>query len=105
VSLVTPTSAPRVISRADLSPDIELGGTGTGQFDQLKVTGNVSLAGTLNVSLVGSFVPATGDVFAIITFMGALSGDFTTKNFPALGGGNKFTTSSGSGNYTLTVTT
>jgi hypothetical protein len=37
--------------------------------------------------------------------MGALIGDFTTKKFPTLGSGDKFTTSSGSGRYTLTVTT
>jgi len=37
--------------------------------------------------------------------MGALTGDFTTKNFPSLGSGNKFTSSSGSGSYTLSVTT
>ena len=40
--------------------DIKLGGTGAGQYDPLKVTGNVSLAGTLNVSLVNGFVPDRG---------------------------------------------
>ena len=35
--------------------------------------------------------------------MGVLVGDFTTKNFPTLSNGNKFTTSSGSGSYTLSV--
>ena len=88
------------------SLDIKLGGTTAGsQYDQLSVTGNVSLGGTLTVSLVNSFVPSAGNSFQIITFMGALTGDFTTKNFPTLGGGNHFQTSSGSGSYTLTVTT
>ena len=83
--------------------DIKLGGTAAGQYDGLTVTGNVSLAGTLNVTLVNSFTPTAGDSFQILTYMGALIGDFTTKNFPTLGGGNMFTTSSGSGKYTLSV--
>ena len=55
--------------------------------------------------LVNGFVPTAGDSFQIITYMGTLTGDFTTKNFPTLGNGNKFTTSSGSGSYQLSVTT
>ena len=43
--------------------DIKLGGAGAGQSDQLQVTGDVSLAGTLNVVLVDNFVPAQGDSF------------------------------------------
>jgi len=85
--------------------DVKLGGTGAGRYDSLNVTGNVSLEGTLNVSLVNGFVPTAGDSFQIITYMGALTGDFTTENFPTLGNGNKFTTSSGGGSYTLSVTT
>lgn len=85
--------------------DIKLGGTAAGQYDQLHVKGNVSLAGTLNVSLVNNFMPTQGQSFQIITYMGTLSGDFGTKNYPTLGGGNKFQSSSGSGNYTLSVTT
>jgi hypothetical protein len=85
--------------------EIKLGGTGAGQYDRLNVTGGTSLGGTLNVSLLNSFVPAVGDSFQIITSLGLLSGDFATKNFPPLGGGKKFTTSSGSGKYTLSVST
>ena len=40
-----------------------------------------------------------------MTYMGTLTGDFTTKNFPTLGNGDMFETSSGSGSYTLSVTT
>jgi outer membrane autotransporter protein len=82
---------------------IKLGGTATGQFDRLSVTGNVSLGGTLTVTLVNSFTPVPGNSFQIITFLGTLAGDFATKNFPALGNGNKFTTSSSPGAYTLSV--
>ena len=83
--------------------DIKLGGTAAGQYDALAVTGNVSLAGTLTVTLVNNFTPIAGNSFQIITYMGALTGDFTTKNFPTLGNGNTFTTSSGNGSYTLSV--
>ena len=83
--------------------DIKLGGTAAGEFDQLHVTGNVTLSGTLDVSLVNSYVPSPGDSMQIITYVGTLAGDFTTKNFPTLGGGNSFTTSSGSGSYTVSV--
>jgi hypothetical protein len=85
--------------------DIKLGGTAAGQYDSLKVTGNVSLAGTLDVSLVNGFVPTAGDSFQLIAYMGTLTGDFTTENFPSLASGDKFSTSSGSGSYTLSVTT
>lgn len=52
---------------------------------------------------MNSYVPSPGDSMQIITYVGTLAGDFTTKNFPTLGGGNSFTTSSGSGSYTVSV--
>ena len=48
----------------------------------------MTLAGTLSVSLVDGFSPTAGDSFQIITYMGTLTGDFTTENFPTLGDGN-----------------
>ena len=69
----------------------------------MNVTGTVSLNGTLTVTLVNGFTPAPGDSFQIITYMGVLTGDFSTKNFPTLGSGNTFTSNSGSGSYTLSV--
>ena len=51
---------------------IELGGntagTGAGHYDQVNVSGNASLAGTLAVSLFGGFNPNVGDTFDIMTF-------------------------------------
>jgi hypothetical protein len=85
--------------------DIKLAGTSSGQYDRLTVTGNASLGGTLNVSLVGGFSPASGNSFQVLTVLGTLTNDFGTKNFPALGGGLIFVTSKNSGIYTLTVTT
>jgi hypothetical protein len=37
--------------------NIQVGGTGLGQFDQLNSNGNFSLAGTLDISLWNGFVP------------------------------------------------
>jgi hypothetical protein len=63
----------------------------------------VAVAGMLNVVLVDNFVPAQGDSFPILTYVGTLAGDFDTKNFPTLGNGNVFETSAGNGSYTLLV--
>ena len=44
----------------------------TGGYDQLKVTGTVTLGGaTLDLSLLGDFIPSIGDVFRIIDNDGA----------------------------------
>ncbi len=61
----------------------EIGGTAAGQYDQLIVTGTVTLAGTLNVALVNGFVPATGDAFTTVQSSNTISGTFTTTNLPS----------------------
>jgi uncharacterized repeat protein (TIGR01451 family) len=63
---------------------IELAGTSAGQFDRINVTGTVTLAGTLNVTLL-SFTPANGNTWAPLTFA-SRTGDFTTKNLPTFAG-------------------
>jgi hypothetical protein len=66
---------------------IDLGGTTVGtQYDQLHVSGSATLRGTLDVHLINNFSPVLGNTFQILTFA-SHSGDFTTKNFPALSGG------------------
>ena len=62
--------------------DIKLGGTAAGQYDALSVTGNVSLAGTLTVTLVNSFTPAAGDSFQIITLHGRADRRLHHQEFP-----------------------
>jgi hypothetical protein len=63
--------------------DIEVSGLTPGaEFDQLEVSGTVTLTGTLSISLTGGFEPALGDSFEILTFS-ARSGDFAT--FEGLG--------------------
>ena len=60
--------------------DIEIGGLVPGAgFDQLKVTGNADLDGTLKVSLVPGFIPVSGDAFRVLTF-GSGVGQFAAFN-------------------------
>lgn len=60
--------------------NIELGGPGiVSQYDLLYVTGTVTLDGTLNVSLLGGYVPSAGDLFVPL-LAGARSGAFATMN-------------------------
>jgi T5SS/PEP-CTERM-associated repeat protein len=91
-----PGNSPGIVTAAAVSLDnatvssgapqlqIELGGTMPGtQYDQLHVTGPLSLGGTLSVSLVGGFRPHAGDTFDILDW-GALSGSFGALQLPSL---------------------
>jgi hypothetical protein len=50
--------------------DVEIGGLGAGSdFDQLRISGAAALDGTLNLSLVGGFVPNIGESFDVVTFV------------------------------------
>lgn len=51
--------------------------------DRLAVSGIAALGGTLQVSLLGSFIPATGTAFTVLT-AGSVSGGFAVTNLPAL---------------------
>jgi hypothetical protein len=64
--------------------EIELAGAAEGEFDVLEIAGNASLAGTLDVLLLGGFVPAAGQSFEIIT-ANAITGQFDPENLPDLG--------------------
>jgi T5SS/PEP-CTERM-associated repeat protein len=59
----------------------------TEAYGQVHVTGQSTLAGTLNVSLAGDFSPEIGDTFQILTSLDGRSGTFATENLPALSGG------------------
>jgi len=54
---------------------VELGGSLQGQYDVLVCTGNVSLAGDLDVVLINGFEPNHGDTFQIIQG-GPVTGEF-----------------------------
>jgi hypothetical protein len=68
---------------------IEVGGLNAAtDFDQLNITGQAALDGTLTVHLINGFVPQTGDGFQVLTF-GSGTGTFATLN----GDGPAFTPS------------
>jgi hypothetical protein len=59
---------------------VQIGGPNAGaDFDQLNVTGQATLDGTLIVNLTGGFVPNSGDGFQVLTF-GSGTGVFATVN-------------------------
>ncbi len=61
--------------------DIELGGLTPGNgHDQLAVTGNAVLNGTIDIFVTGSFIPAAGDSFVVLTTTGSVSDSFMNVN-------------------------
>jgi hypothetical protein len=83
--------------------NIQLGGTGLGQFDQLNVNGNLSLAGTLDVLLWNGFVPANGNTFDILNWTGTRTGSFGAIDYPTLSAGYYFESLWGANSLTLEV--
>jgi hypothetical protein len=68
--------------------EIEIGGTAPGtEFDRLTATGAATLAGALNVSLLGGFMPAAGDAFEVLRADGGIFGEFSTTSLPTLPNG------------------
>jgi T5SS/PEP-CTERM-associated repeat protein len=70
---------------------IEINDTTAGSYDRLNVSGPVTLAGTLQVTLA-SFTPAQNNVFDILDFT-SLTGTFGTITLPALTGSLEWDTS------------
>jgi len=82
---------------------IGIGGLTAGtQFDQLTVSGTATLAGTLNLSLVGGYMPSAGNSFQIIT-CGSRSGTFASVTGETQGS-RTLTPAYNSGNVTIQVT-
>ena len=48
--------------------NMDIGGTNSGEFDQLMITGTANLNGDLNISLLDGYTPTVGDTFDILTF-------------------------------------
>jgi T5SS/PEP-CTERM-associated repeat protein len=74
---------------------IEIGGTTSAtQYDLLSVESNATLGGTLQLSLINSFLPAQSDVFTILSASGNLTGAFA--NAPS---GQRLMTTDGAGSF------
>lgn|GEM_PF-1056367 len=71
---------------ADL--EIELGGLEQGtEYDTLSIEGSATLAGALNVSLIGGFNPDLGNSFEILRADAGILGAFDTVIYPELASG------------------
>jgi hypothetical protein len=83
--------------------NVIIGGTTAGtQFSQVNATGPVSLAGTLNVSLINGFAPAAGNQFTILN-AASITGNFTTVNVPSLTGNLAFSVAVNATSVVLSV--
>ena len=81
----------------------DIGGATAGtQFDQLNVTGAVTLGGTLNLQLINSFVPTIGSTFDIMNFASS-TGTFATINGTHINPSEHFAVTVNPTNVTLSV--
>lgn len=55
-----------------------------GSYDWLKVGDNASLAGLLEVALLGGYLPTIGDTYQVLTAGSGISGVFDTIDFPMI---------------------
>jgi hypothetical protein len=100
----TPGNSPGILTAAAVHFDntvvsgaptleIELAGTTPGaEYDQLHVTGQLSLGGILQVFLIDGFTPASGQSFDVLDWS-SLTGTFDAIQLPSLTGGLQWNTS------------
>ena len=69
------------------SLQIELGGAGPGEFDEILIDGEANLGGSLDVSLLNDFQPNVGQFFQIVTTTGGIFYEFDAVHLPTLLGG------------------
>ena len=82
---------------------IELGGPAPDtQYDRLVVNGNATIDGTLEVTLINSFLPSAGTAVQPLTFA-SRSGTFATITGLSLGGGLFLAPTYGTTGFTLTT--
>ena len=72
---------------------LDLGGTDPGTFDQLNVSGTVTLDGDLTAHLVGSFTPTVGESDTVITFLARLPASSRSSTLHNPGNGDLLTSS------------
>jgi hypothetical protein len=83
--------------------NIDIGGTTVGaDYDQLNITGQATLAGTLSLNLIDGFTPNIGDTFTIVTY-GSHFGNFQTITGLRFALGKRFDIQYGTNGITLTV--
>ncbi|MGR8918846.1 MAG: hypothetical protein ACU85V_04455 [Gammaproteobacteria bacterium] len=86
-----PTARFDVLGALDLGAvfAVELGGTGSDDYDVIGATGAATLGGALDVALLDGFAPQVGDFFDII-LAASTSGAFGAVDLPALAPGLRF---------------
>jgi hypothetical protein len=81
---------------------MEIAGTAPGsQYDVVNISGTANLAGTLDVELLGGFMPKAGDTFDILN--GDVNGRFSNLSLPSLSGGMSWDMSALYSNGVITV--
>src|SRR5262249_44483694 len=76
-----PAMTGNLVNGASGTINVEIGGTTPGfQYDVIAVSGNATVGGTLNGSLINGFAPS-GQNFDVITGA-SVSGSFATSNLP-----------------------
>jgi subtilase-type serine protease len=63
----------------------DINGAGPGQNGELKITGDVTLAGSLDVDLLNGFVPQADGSWVLLQYDGTLTGMFSGEVFPSDG--------------------
>ncbi|MEH6442593.1 MAG: LEPR-XLL domain-containing protein [Oceanospirillaceae bacterium] len=58
---------------------IEIGGVGSSEYDQVKVSGTATLAGKLSIEIIAGFELSDGDTFSIMTY-DTVDGKFTSAD-------------------------
>jgi len=109
-SVMSPGNSPgRLTINGNYSQDssstflAELAGLTVGtQYDQLAVSGNASLDGTLDLVLLNGFVVQLGDNFVLMTYSSE-SGQFATLDLPTLKWGEGWQLSYNANDLTLSV--
>jgi T5SS/PEP-CTERM-associated repeat protein len=81
--------------------EIEMAGTAPGQFDVLKVTGDVSLGGDLLLQFIDGFAPRQGDEFTFLDVDGSLAGAFANIEVRGLLPGFQFDLRPDAGGLTM----
>jgi T5SS/PEP-CTERM-associated repeat protein len=81
--------------------EIEIGGTGAGAFDVLKVTGDATLGGDVFLKFTDGFAPQQGQQFEFLDVSGTLSGSFANVHLRNLAPGFQFDLSRTGGGMTM----